>query len=134
MIDGLHDRLVTAGWTDVRPAFGFVLLAARAEPTSSTAIAELMGVSKQAASKLIDVMEAGGYVARRIDEVDARQRLIVLTTRGERLLHVVEEIYHDLESEWSAVVGRENLEHLRNTLRTAVLQADGSLPPVRAIW
>ena len=26
LIDGLHDRLQARGWTDVRPAFGFVLL------------------------------------------------------------------------------------------------------------
>ena len=29
LIDGLHDRLQAQGWTDVRPAYGFVLLAAR---------------------------------------------------------------------------------------------------------
>ena len=26
LIDGLHERLRARGWTDVRPAFGFVLL------------------------------------------------------------------------------------------------------------
>ncbi|MGZ4707056.1 MAG: hypothetical protein ACXWCM_19510, partial [Acidimicrobiales bacterium] len=49
-MDGLHDRLRAAGWTDVRPAFGFVLLAARDRPTTGTDLAELMGTSKQAAS------------------------------------------------------------------------------------
>ena len=29
LIDQLHDRLRALGWTDVRPAYGFVLLAAR---------------------------------------------------------------------------------------------------------
>jgi hypothetical protein len=35
LIDGLHTRLATRGWSDVRPAFGFVLLAARRAPTST---------------------------------------------------------------------------------------------------
>jgi DNA-binding MarR family transcriptional regulator len=134
LIDGLHDRLLAAGWTDVRPAFGFVLLAARSEPTTSTALAQLMGTTKQATSKLIDVMEAGGYVSRQIDAVDARQRSVVLTKRGEQLLHAVEEIYRDLEAEWATVVGAQNVERLRATLRIAVSQDDGSLPPIRPTW
>ena len=39
LIDGLHERLRARGWHDVRPAFGFVLLAARDESTTVTAIA-----------------------------------------------------------------------------------------------
>ena len=35
LIDGLHERLRDQGWTDVRPAFGFVLLAARAGPITA---------------------------------------------------------------------------------------------------
>jgi hypothetical protein len=45
LIDGLHERLRQRGWHDVRPAYGFVLLAARDGPTSATALAGLMGVS-----------------------------------------------------------------------------------------
>jgi len=36
LIDSLHDRLQAQGWTDVRPAYGFVLLAARDQPASVT--------------------------------------------------------------------------------------------------
>ena len=54
LIGGLHDRLQAQGWTDVRPAFGFVLLAARDQPTSVTELAALMGMTKQAASKLVE--------------------------------------------------------------------------------
>jgi hypothetical protein len=32
LIDSLHERLQARGWTDVRPAYGFVLLAARDQP------------------------------------------------------------------------------------------------------
>ena len=46
LIDGLHDRLQARGWTDVRPAFGFALLAARDRPTSATELAELIGVAQ----------------------------------------------------------------------------------------
>jgi MarR family len=66
------------GWTDVRPAFGFVLLAARDQPTSVTELAELMGMTKQAASKLVDAMVSAGYIQRGTDPQDGRQRPVTL--------------------------------------------------------
>src|ERR1700712_713110 len=78
IVDELHVELRARGWTDVRPAFGFVLLATREGPVTSTQLGELMGTSKQAASKLIDAMVESGYVERRTGS-DARERLIHLT-------------------------------------------------------
>ena len=86
LIDGLHDRLQAQGWTDVRPAFGLVLLTARDQPTSVTEVAALMGITKQAASKLVNAMVSGGYLRHEADPRDKRQRPVVLTSRGEGLL------------------------------------------------
>ena len=61
-----------------RPAFGFVLLAARDQPTSVTELAGLMGITKQAASKLVDAMISGGYIQRGTDPHDGRQRPVSL--------------------------------------------------------
>ena len=135
LIDGLHEELAARGWNGVRPAFGFVLLAARDEPTSSSAIAALMGMSKQAASKLIDSMVDAGYVERATGATDRRQRPVVLTARGRRLLDEVEDIYRELEARWAAVIGDGELEHLRSLL-TRVLTSDGTeqLPPIRPTW
>ncbi|MGZ4710066.1 MAG: MarR family winged helix-turn-helix transcriptional regulator [Acidimicrobiales bacterium] len=134
-MDGLHDRLRAAGWTDVRPAFGFVLLAARDRPTTGTDLAELMGTSKQAASKLVDAMEAAGFVTRTTSTVDGRQKAVELAPRGRKLLGVVEGIYRDLEAEWAAVVGDQAVERLRHDLVAVLAHAhEGRLPPVRPTW
>jgi DNA-binding MarR family transcriptional regulator len=134
LIDGLHDRLRARGWRDVRPAFGFVLLAARSGPTTATELAALMGTTKQAASKLVDAMVDAGYVRRQATASDARRRPLELTPRGRRLLRTVEAIYAELEAEWSMVIGGERVERLRADL-VAVLSDDaGSLPPVRPTW
>jgi DNA-binding MarR family transcriptional regulator len=135
LIDGLHDRLQTMGWTDVRPAFGFVLLAARDRPTTSTELAALMGTTKQASSKLVDTMVASGYVRRGVGAVDTRQRPLHLTARGRKLLTAVEQIYVDLEREWTDVIGVPNVDRMRRDL-VRVLSAtnDGELPPVRPTW
>lgn len=133
LIDDLHDELRQRKWLDVRPAFGFVLLASADAPTTVTALAALMGTSKQAASKLVDTMEDAGYVRRGAGATDSRQRPVQLTARGRRLLDAVEEIYAELEARWATVIGAGNVERLRSDL-TRVLADDGALPPVRPTW
>jgi DNA-binding MarR family transcriptional regulator len=135
LIDELHQRLAERGWPGMRPAFGFTLLAARTQPLTSGAIAALLGLTKQAASKQVDAMEAEGYVRRRPARDDARSKVVELTARGHRLLAVVEEIYAELEAEWAAVIGEARVEALRRDL-TEVLRAShgGELPAIRPTW
>ena len=135
LIDGLHDQLAERGWSDVRPAFGFVLLAARDDATTVTALAELMGTTKQAASKLVDGMQNAGYVRRVAGDGDGRQRPVEITSRGRQLLEAVEQIYRDLESDWAKRIGREQLERVRSALVDVLSEPDaGRLPPVRPTW
>jgi DNA-binding MarR family transcriptional regulator len=132
LIDGLHSRLREQGWNDVRPAYGFVLLATRDNSTTSTELAAVLGVSKQATSKLIDAMEDAGYVQRSTDNRDARMRSVELAERGHRLLDAVEAIYRDLEAEWVAVIGQRAVEQTRRNLSRVVLAAhDGVFPSLR---
>lgn len=132
LMDGLHAELRARGWDDVRPSFGFVLLAARDAPTTITALTTLLGTTKQATSKLVDNMEAAGYVRRAIDDGDARQRPVHLTARGAELLATVEEIYGELESVWEDVIGAKAVARLRRDLvKVLSTTHDGTLPPVR---
>ena len=134
LIDGLHDRLRARGWADVRPAFGFVLLAAREQPTSVTELAALMGMTKQAASKLVDAMVSDGYVRRGAGAQDGRQRPVSLTGRGEELLSAVEQVYTELEGRWATVIGTSHVDRMRCDLMRVLSDPDGQLPPVRPTW
>jgi DNA-binding MarR family transcriptional regulator len=134
LVDDLHAHLRERGWNDVRPAFGFVLLAARDGPTTSTGLAELMGTTKQAASKLVDTMEASGYVRRGRESTDGRRRPVELTARGARLLAAVEEIYMELERGWATLIGAGEVERMRDDLVRVLAGPDGALPPVRPTW
>ena len=135
LVDGLHEELRARGWRDVRPSFGFALLAARDGSTTSTALAELMGTTKQAASKLIEHMTAAGLLEPADGEAaDGRRRPVRLTERGRDLLATVEDVYADLEAGWAEVVGRDAVERLRRDLLAVVLAGnDGELPPVRQL-
>jgi DNA-binding MarR family transcriptional regulator len=134
LIDGLHERLRVRGWTDVRPAFGFVLLAASSGSTTSTELASIMGTTKQAASKLLDTMESAGYIRRAVASDDARWRPVVLTPRGKRLLAAVEDIYLELEQAWEDVIGAARVRQMRSDLVRVLSGEDGELPPVRPTW
>jgi DNA-binding MarR family transcriptional regulator len=135
LVEGLHERLRERGWQDVRPVFGFVLLAARDQPITTTEVAELIGATKQAASKLAGVMIEAGYLAQGESSSDGRQRPLRLTPRGHRLLAAVEAIYEELEADWAEHIGATAVDRLRRDLTRAVTAAhDGKLPPVRPTW
>lgn len=135
IIDELHRRLAEQGFHDVRPAFGFALLAAREGTATAQDITRVMGTSKQAAAKLLESMEERGLVRRTGDPDDRRARRISLTPRGHLVLETVESIYRDIEEEWAAVLGRRKVESLRADL-VKVLEAThgGKLPAIRPLW
>src|SRR3954471_10616084 len=85
----LNDRLVAAvrkaGAPDVRPACGFVTRAVAAEEPTVGRLAELLGVSRQAASKVADEMVARGYLLRRADPADRRRTRLRLGAKGRRV-------------------------------------------------
>jgi DNA-binding MarR family transcriptional regulator len=132
LVDDLHRRLADRGWSEVRPAFGFLLLALREGPVSLRELVATLGTSKQAVSKLADAMVAAGLVERAADPRDARAKDLRLTARGRALLVDVEEIYGELESGWADTLGADAVASLRRDLETVVRAAhDGALPPVR---
>src|SRR4051794_38377813 len=97
----------------MRPAYGYVLVSA---PARVSDFARVLGVTKQAASQVVDAMVGLGYVAREADPADARARVVVVTGTGRRLLGVVEEVYRELEAEWAAVIGADGVARMRADL------------------
>jgi DNA-binding MarR family transcriptional regulator len=134
LVDELHERLADRGWTGVRPAFGFVLLALRDGPASLRDLPEALGTTKQAVSKLVDAMVAAGFAQRVADLGDGRAKRVQLSARGRSLLADVEEIWADLEAGWARDLGHARLDELRADLETVLRAAHGgSLPAVRTV-
>jgi DNA-binding MarR family transcriptional regulator len=134
LVDGLHERLAERGWSDVRPAFGFVLLALQGGPAGLRDLPTVLGTSKQAVSKLVDAMVAAGYVERAVDPGDARAKRVQLSGRGRALLAEVEDIYAELEERWTDGLGADRLAELRNDLEAVLRTAHGGeLPAVRTV-
>ena len=116
----VSDRLVaavsTAGGEAMRPSFGFVLRAVAAEQPPVSRLAELLGVSKQAASRLADDMVSLGYLERMEDPGDRRRTRLRLSARGERIRSRALEESRELEAELRRRFGDTQVRHLRELL------------------
>src|SRR4051812_49547275 len=64
VVDRLQDTMRTGGHEEMRPPYGFVIRALAAGGLRLTELAQRLGVTKQAAIKVVDEMEARGLVAR----------------------------------------------------------------------
>jgi DNA-binding MarR family transcriptional regulator len=134
LLDDLHEQLAERGF-EVRPVFAFVLLESRKRALTANEIAQLLGVTKQAASKLVDTMEAEQLLTRRPDPKDARAKLLHIAPKGRRLLEAAEQIYAELEANWATVIGKGRLEALRSDLNEVLCTTHGGeLPPIRPLW
>jgi DNA-binding MarR family transcriptional regulator len=85
-----------------------------------TALADKVGVTKQAIGPLVDDLERDGVVERIDDPVDARAKLIRWTKHGERaLLHGLG-VLAELERDVAKSVGKQRLAELADTLELLI--------------
>jgi DNA-binding MarR family transcriptional regulator len=120
LIDDLHAELARRGHPDVRPAYGFAMQAIGVRGATASEIGRRLGVTKQAAGKTVDRLEALGYVERADDPADARRKLIRLTPRGIDSLTQAAEIFDQLRAGWAEKLGEERLAVVEASLRTVV--------------
>ncbi len=136
MVDELHRRLAVLGFDDVRPAHGFAFVRLTPDGATGNELAAHLGVTKQAASQMVDYLARHGYVARRPHPRDGRGKIVVLTVRGWDCIRATEAIFADIERRWAEIIGAERAEMLRADLRRLVYAASDSerSQRLRPIW
>ncbi|SFW90776.1 MarR family winged helix-turn-helix transcriptional regulator [Amycolatopsis australiensis] len=120
LIDRLHAELARRGHPDVRPSYGFAMQAIGVQGATASEIGRRLGVSKQAAGKTVERLEALGYVERADDPADARRKIVRLTGHGVDALRKSADIFDELRADWARTVGRERMAALENDLRAVV--------------
>jgi DNA-binding MarR family transcriptional regulator len=83
-------------------------------------VAEDFGISKQAASKLVDTMVIRGYVERGVDPEDRRRLTLELTERGQEAADISWEATGRVDRELHEAVGAEAVAQLRETVATLI--------------
>jgi DNA-binding MarR family transcriptional regulator len=125
--DSVHAGVVAGGFTDLRPTHGFAF--ARMAPDGATVgeIADHLGVTKQAASQLVEELVTKGYALRNPHPHDARARLITLTDRGWAATRAADAASAEFARHWAAALGEDQIMALRDTLARVV--APGRVRP-----
>lgn len=88
----------------------------RRDGMTQTALASDLDLTKVAIGRLIDRMEASGYVKRRPDKDDARTRRVYLTLQGSRLVKRIRDSVDDVESKIVAKVDDRQITRAAETL------------------
>jgi hypothetical protein len=88
----------------------------------------------QAAGQLVDELTRKGYLRRMTVEEDRRQKLIVLTDRGEDCLRQSAAIFAELHAEWAQHVGTERLRDLDRDLNTLLTLYQRPGQGLRPVW
>ncbi|MGW5724076.1 MarR family winged helix-turn-helix transcriptional regulator [Amycolatopsis sp. NPDC003865] len=120
LIDRLHAELARRGHPDVRPSYGFAMQAIGVQGATASEIGRRLGVSKQAAGKTVERLEALGYAERADDPGDARRKIVRLTAHGVDALTKSAEIFDDLRDDWARAVGADRISALETDLRKVV--------------
>ncbi|WP_392969112.1 MarR family winged helix-turn-helix transcriptional regulator [Streptomyces sp. LN245] len=125
----IHEGVVARGFEGVRPAHGFAFARLAPDGATVTDVAAHLGVTKQAASQLVEELVSKGYVERRPHPDDARARLLVLTELGWACTRAAEEAAADAVRAWAEVLGESEMRALRT--RLASIAPYG---PIRPTW
>ncbi|MEU8028540.1 MarR family winged helix-turn-helix transcriptional regulator [Streptomyces sp. NPDC049099] len=112
----IHDGVVARGFTDLRPAHGFAFVRLAPAGATVTDLAAHLGVTKQAASQLVDEIVRKGYAERRPHPQDARARLVMLTERGWACTRAAEEAAAEVVEGWAELLGEGEVRALGECL------------------
>ncbi len=126
--DELFARLADQGHGRLRPRHGAVLAYLDEDGIRATELARLSGKHKQIVGRLVDELEALGYVERRPDPVDRRAKLVVPTERGLDQMRLGDEIVAEIEARHSGAAGARTYAEFRNVLRGVVARARERAP------
>jgi DNA-binding MarR family transcriptional regulator len=127
IIDGLH----RSGFDDLVPAHMAVLRYPGPQGQRPVELARQANMTKQAVNYLLGQLETLGYLERRPDPEDLRSKAVYLTDRGEAIIEVIRATVREVEAEWAAELGAEDLEQLRALLTRLAPVAQKSEPPLK---
>jgi DNA-binding MarR family transcriptional regulator len=124
--DELFERLEARGFEGLGSRHGAVLSYLDEDGVRATDLAELSGRHKQVVGRLVDELEALGYVERRPDPADRRAKLVVPTKRGLEQLRLQDDIVAEIERRHAEAIGAKTYANVREVMRTMVETAEAN--------
>jgi DNA-binding MarR family transcriptional regulator len=90
------------------------------EPTSIGRIAQITTIKQSTVSRLLDRMEAAGYVERLDNDGDRRITLVTITPAGNRVVSRLIPLAREHERRVLEPFGLQHAEELKSTLRSII--------------
>ncbi len=112
----IRRRLFGAGFDDMPHNGPFVLGGMANHGMTPENLIRALGISKQAASQLIDVLVVRGYLNRSVNPDDRRRMMLELTERGRAAAAAVQDGIRWVDGELTKVLTPEEIHTLRKGL------------------
>jgi DNA-binding MarR family transcriptional regulator len=120
LVEAIHAGVEARGFTDMRPAHGYAFVRLAPDGATIAEIGEHLGVTKQAASQLVDDLVKRGYVQVQPHPRDGRAKLVTLTERGWACTRAADEAAYAAVSQWAAELGAERVGEMAADLGRVV--------------
>jgi DNA-binding MarR family transcriptional regulator len=112
----VYGTLAEGGYPDIRPSHGVVFRYIGADGSRIVELAERAGMTKQSMAALVDYLAEHGYLTVAPDPRDGRAKLARLTNRGRAVQRAALQLSRQVEAEWSALIGEQEMVTLRTLL------------------
>ncbi len=101
------------GWTEITTDHLKVIsLVARLEQTTNNELSKLVGVTKQAMSQMITLLEKRGVLTVEMNPSDSRGKIITLSEYGINFMIYFSTKTQELFNKYAAIIGEENMHVL----------------------
>ncbi|MET3901227.1 DNA-binding MarR family transcriptional regulator [Devosia sp. UYZn731] len=117
------DELLRRGYPELRPSQEFAMRAIAGGANNASELGRRLSMSKQAAAKVIGLLEERGYVARMSDAADYRRKLLIVTPIGQEAMREGEAIFDELRAAWAKKIGEPALRRIERDLAVLVGEA-----------
>ncbi len=132
-VDELRSALAAEGFTDMGASYGYVFRALGAEELNLRALAGRLGMTDQGAAKIVDEMEARGYVERRAHPDDGRIKRLRLAGRGRAALAAARRFHARYERRLAQRLGLREVGVVRHVLEAIAVPGDAAQARLRPL-
>lgn len=118
----MRAALDAAGYDDI-PKNGLYLIGGLALGAGALPLGRLvgeLGITKQAAGQLVDLLVQRGYLQREVDATDRRRLTVTLTERGASAAHVQARAREAIDAELERRVGEVDVRTARRVLAALI--------------
>jgi DNA-binding MarR family transcriptional regulator len=120
LADSAGAELLRRGYPELRPSQEFAMRAIAGGAVNTSDLGRRLSISKQAAAKVVAVLEERGYVMRLDDAGDSRQKILTVTALGHEVKQQGEAIFDELCANWARKIGGPALDQLEQSLLVLV--------------